>query len=111
MGYKVFHAPAASFSGSFKALNAFTQSGSCCIYQVLVLKTPFTSSNQKAPVGVWPAGRIDARSFSETPTTLDLKFVASISSSVIVVASKLRGDILPAVPVPPAGCTVLSSTQ
>src|ERR1700722_17129023 len=111
MGYKVFHAPAASFSGSFKVLNAFTQSGSCCIYQVLVLKTPFTSSNQNAPVGLWPAGRIDARSFSETPTTLDLKLVASISSSGIVVASILRGDILPAGAVLPTGCTVPYSNQ
>src|ERR1700722_1793581 len=103
MGYMVFQPAAASSSGSLRALNVVTHSGNCVIYQVLVLNRPFTSSNQNAPVGVWPAGRIDARSFSETPTTLDLKLFASISSSLIVVASILRGDILPAGAVPPTG--------
>ena len=41
----------------------------------------------------------------------DWKFVASMSSSVMVVASKFRGDIFPAGEVPPTGCTVLSSVQ
>lgn len=43
------------------------------------MNLPVVSSNQNAPVGLCPAGRIDALSFKETPTTLEVKFVAKPS--------------------------------
>src|SRR5690606_24621920 len=81
------------------------------MYQVLVMNLPEESSNQKAPVGLCPAGRIAALSLIETPTTLDLKLPASRNSSVIVDASRFRGDILPASAVPPTASTRVSSVQ
>ncbi|MCY1247603.1 hypothetical protein D9M72_609510 [compost metagenome] len=59
------------------------------------MKFPVLSSNQKAPFGVCPAGRIEARSFKETPTTFPWKLVASLNSSVTVVDQRFFGEWLP----------------
>src|SRR5699024_5133179 len=69
------------------------------------------ASYQKAPLAVCPAGRIEARSFNETLTTLERKFVASRNSSVTVLTSILFGDISPALPVVPTDFTEGSSVQ
>src|SRR5690606_11496088 len=45
------------------------------------------------------------------PITLDLKFVASLSSSVMVDASRLRGDCFPSLPGAPTPSTWSSCVQ
>src|SRR5665213_2557506 len=78
---------------------------------MLVINEAVASSNQKAPFAEWPAGNMAARSFNETPTTRDLKFVANRNSSVIVETNKLCGDICPTFPEAPTPVTVVSSVQ
>ena len=75
------------------------------------MKLPVLSSNQNAPLAWCPAGRMEARSFNATPTTLERLLVASRSSSPMVVVHILRGDISPASLSVPTGFTVLSSVQ
>ena len=75
------------------------------------MKRAVVSSNQKA-IPVWPAGKIAARSFNETPTTFDSKFVANRNSSVMVETKRLLGDIFPSAALTaPTPCTVLSLVQ
>src|SRR5690606_23955603 len=78
---------------------------------LLLIKLPDLSSNQNAAVAVWPAGRIAALSFKETPTTLLRKFCARLISSPIVVVSRFFGDICPEFPSTPTDVTVVSSVQ
>ena len=75
------------------------------------MKRPVELSIQYAASAEWPAGRMAARSFSDTPITLALKSVAIFSSSAIVVVSSLRGDMRPALPSVPTPLTVESSQQ
>lgn len=42
-----------------------------------------------------PAGKIAPRSFKAIPITFDLKLVANMSSSPIVLANKFLGDMAP----------------
>ena len=75
------------------------------------MKRPVALSIQYAPSAEWPAGRMAARSFIDTPTTLALKSVAIFSSSPMVVVSMLRGDIMPASLSVPTPFTVGSEQQ
>ena len=56
------------------------------------MKFPVVSSNQKAAVGLCPAGKIEALSFKETPTTFERKLVAIPNWSVMVVLQRFLGE-------------------
>lgn len=75
------------------------------------MKFPDLSSNQNAPSGLCPAGRIEARSLRATPTTLARPFEAIFISSPMVVTHKFLGDMSPASLLEPTGLTVSSSVQ
>jgi hypothetical protein len=59
------------------------------------MKSPEESSNQKAPVGLCPAGKIDALSLRETPTTFERKLVEIPNWSVMVELQRFLGECCP----------------
>ena len=56
------------------------------------MKFPCGFIKPKAAVGLCPAGKIEALSFKETPTTFERKLVAIPNWSVMVVLQRFLGE-------------------
>ena len=74
------------------------------------MKLPDFASNQKAPLPMWPLGRMALRSLIETPITRDRTPFAIFSSSPNVLTSIRLGDAPPS-PAPPRIFTDSSETD
>src|SRR5688572_7238396 len=72
------------------------------------MKLPLAESNQYAPAGFLPAGKIALRSFKETPTTRERK--RNRISSEKFEPMKCRGDRWPSIPLSPLPTPVTSGS-